>query len=156
MRAKRHLTIIGLAVAVTLIASACSNDDDAESGSCEEITVEEAFVRLPPAENTALYFEVTNNGDSEIALVGASTDVATMVELHENIMNDGVMTMQPVEGQEIPVAAGATAVLEPGGLHVMAMGLTATLEEGDDVTWTLEFSNGCTTELTAPVKAIDS
>lgn len=156
MRTTRHLAIIGLVVAIITITSACSDDDDAESGSCEDITVEEAFVRLPPAENTALYFEVTNNGDSEIALVGASSDVATMVELHENIMNDGVMTMQPIEGQEIPIAAGATAVLEPGGLHVMAMGLTATLEEGDDVTWTLEFSNGCTTELTAPVKAIDS
>ena len=153
MRTTHRLAVIGLAFAVGLVAAACSDDEEA-GGSCDDIVVEGAFVRLPPAENTALYFEVTNNGDSEVALVAASSDVAQMVELHENIMEDGVMTMQAIEGQEIPIAAGATAVLEPGGLHVMAMGLTTTLEEGDEVTWTLEFSNGCTTELTAPVRAI--
>ena len=154
MRTTRRLAAVGIVTALVMVAAACSDDDDAASDSCNDIVVEGAFVRLPPAENTALYFEVTNNGDAEVALVGASTDVANMVELHEVVMEDEAMKMQPIEGQEIPVAAGATAVLEPGGLHVMAMGLTATLEEGDEVTWTLEFSNGCTTELTAPVRAI--
>ena len=155
MRMTRRLAVVGIFAVLALVAAACSDDDDASGGSCDDIVVEGAFVRLPPAENTALYFEVTNNGSSEVALIGASTDVANMVELHEVVMQDEVMQMQPIEGQEIPIAAGATAVLEPGGLHVMAMGLTAALEEGDEVTWTLEFSNGCTTELTAPVKAIE-
>ena len=153
MRRQHRLAAIGLALAVGVGGAACSDDDEA-GGSCDDIVVEGAFVRLPPAENTALYFEVTNNGETEVALVAASSDVAQMVELHENVMEDEVMRMQPIEGQEIPIAAGATVVLEPGGLHVMAMGLNATLEEGDEVTWTLEFSNGCTTELTAPVRAI--
>ncbi|MBK8032030.1 MAG: copper chaperone PCu(A)C [Chloroflexi bacterium] len=44
------------------------------------------------------------------ALIGAATDVASMVEIHEMSMTaDGVMQMRPVEGQHlhIPKAGGA-------------------------------------------------
>ena len=79
-----------------------------------------------------------------------------MIELHEVGADDeGVMQMRAIEGQSIALPAGETVVLEPGGLHVMAMGVTRTLSEGDDVTFTLTLEDGCTIDLSAPVRAVD-
>ena len=68
-------------------------------------------------------------------------------------MVEGKMEMKPVEGQQVPVPAGATVSFEPGGLHVMVMGLTTDLQEGDEVDFTLTFAAECTKEITAPVEA---
>lgn len=53
--------------------------------------------------------------------------------------DEGMMRMQPVD--EIPVAAGATAVLEPGGYHIMMLDLVAPLEAGTTIEITLTFEN---------------
>ena len=45
-------------------------------------------------------------------------------------MVDGVLEMQPLDPQRIELPAGETVVLEPGGLHVMAMGLTTRAGRG--------------------------
>jgi copper(I)-binding protein len=76
-----------------------------------------------------------------------------MNELHETEMVEGKMEMQPVEGQEVPIPAGTTVSFETGGLHVMVMGLTGDLQEGDEVDFTLTFSGDCVKEITAPVEA---
>ena len=134
-----------------LLAS-CGDDGTA----CDNLELSDAFVRLPGGENTAMYVNITNNGDADTALVGASSDVAGMIELHEVGADDeGVMQMRAIEGQSIALPAGETVVLEPGGLHVMAMGVTRTLSEGDDVTFTLTLEDGCTIDLSAPVRAVD-
>ena len=62
----------------------------------------------------------------------------------------GMMTMQPVESIEVP--AGETVALEPGGYHVMLIGLVEDLEVGDTVEVTLEFESGETQAVTAEVK----
>lgn len=50
----------------------------------------------------------------------------------------GMMTMRPVE--EIPIPAGATAVLQPGGYHVMLLDLVEPLVAGDTLEITLTFA----------------
>ena len=71
------------------------------------------------------------------ALVSASTDVAEVVEIHESIMEDDVMKMRPVEKIDVP--AGGSAMLEPGGLHVMLINLQQQLEPGSKISLTLNF-----------------
>jgi hypothetical protein len=44
---------------------------------------------------------------------------------------------------------------EPGGLHVMLIGLAEQLTPGSDVALTLVFDDGSRAELTAPVRRID-
>ncbi len=58
-------------------------------------------------------------------------------------------TMRPVEAVEVP--AGATVALEPGGLHVMVMGLTDELAPGDTFAVTLHFENAGELHTTATV-----
>ena len=53
-------------------------------------------------------------------------------------MADGVMNMRKVEGGLV-IPAGGSASLSPGGFHLMLMGLTAPLKEGQMVPLTLTF-----------------
>ena len=149
-----------LALALALVAAACSAGGTGGTATptattCDQLAVEDAFVRVPPGDNTAIYATVRNDGPADVALVAVEADFAKMVELHETKMDDGVMKMAPVEGGEIVVPAGGTALLEPGGLHAMAMQLQTELVAGDTVPVTFEFDNGCSLELEIPVKAIE-
>jgi len=167
----RALLGVVLSLLFVLALTACGDDDDSttETGGdagtdttavaaadCDAIDAVGAFVRLPPDDNTAVYVELTNNGEADTALVGASADFAETWELHEMVTGeDGVMEMQPVEGQSIALPVGQTVALEPGGLHVMAIGVTDELAEGDVVPVTLEFEGGCTITVDAEVRAVD-
>lgn len=132
-----HLTrtvTTGLLGALSLLLAACSG---AAGGS--EISVSDARVPVPAGANGAVYMTLTNDGDAADRLIGVTTDIAEVVELHESSMEGGSMSMQQVEGVDVP--AGGEALLEPGGLHVMLIGVTEDLVEGDTVDLTLEFEN---------------
>lgn len=102
---------------------------------CQEsnggIVVSDARVGAPTGPNAALYLAVTNQGGEPDLLVGATTDVAERVEIHETTMDaNGTMGMRAVEGIDAP--PGETIVFEPGGLHVMLVGVDR-LVEGESV-----------------------
>jgi copper(I)-binding protein len=140
-----------LLLALGLVLGACSSSDDT-AANCNDVAIENPWVRLPAGENTALYFDAVNEGSAEAAIVGASTEAAAAVELHETRAVDGVMEMEPVADQRVPIAGGETVSFEPGGLHVMVMGVTD-LEEGQEVAFTIEFDGECTVTIDAPVHA---
>ncbi len=144
---------LGLLLVVALVAAACGGTSPT-ADPCDQITVEDAFVRVPPGANTAFYATIVNGSDTDVALEGATSDFAGTYELHEVVMKDDQMTMRPIEGQRIVVPAGGKVALAPGGMHVMAMGVSKDLAEGDTVTMTLRFSGGCEKVVEAPVKAI--
>lgn len=101
--------------------------------------------------NSAAYMRLTNTGSQPDAIIGASTDVANIVELHNVEMSaDGVMRMFPVEKIEIP--AGGSAELKPGSFHVMLIDLKQDLNEGDEVNLTLQLESGGEIQVTAPVE----
>lgn len=85
---------------------------------------------------TAVFGTLTNNTDQDITLVGGSTAVANVVEIHEMAMIDGEMKMQPIEGGLL-IPAGKSVVLEPGGNHIMLMDLTTSIEAGSKISITL-------------------
>ncbi|NOK62626.1 MAG: hypothetical protein GFH27_549333n114 [Chloroflexi bacterium AL-W] len=88
--------------------------------------------------NGAAYMVISNSGEEVDRLVSASSDVAETVELHTVEAGDGgVMAMRQVEAIEVP--AGGETTLEPGGFHVMLVGLTRDLTPGDTFNVTLEF-----------------
>jgi hypothetical protein len=96
---------------------------------------------------------LTNNGDADRALVAAESDAAATVELHTHTMADGMMQMRKIERIDLPVSE--RVVLQPGGLHVMLIGLTEQLMPGMDVALTLVFDDGSRTAVSAPVRRID-
>jgi len=119
-----------------------------------DIIVEDAFVRAParPGGAGAAYMTVRTLGEAD-RLIGAASDVAARVELHTHLLDDGgVARMRRVEA--IAVEPDADAVLAPGGLHVMLMGVTRPLADGDVVALTLIFETTGEVAVSAPVRAI--
>ncbi len=100
---------------------------------------------------SAAYMILINNSDEADRLISATTDVAETVELHISEMaDDGVMSMRPVENIEIP--ANSQVELQPGGLHIMLIGLTQNLNDGDTVNLTLNMENMGIIDLAVPVR----
>jgi copper(I)-binding protein len=101
---------------------------------------------------TAAYMTITNKGDQDDVLKAAHSDKAQSVELHQTTMTaDGVMQMRPVEGG-LPIAAGATLELTPGGTHAMIMGLDEALAEGGALKLTLDFAKAGPVDIVVPVR----
>ncbi|MBZ0302687.1 MAG: copper chaperone PCu(A)C [Anaerolineae bacterium] len=101
---------------------------------------------------SAAYMRILNRGEADDALIGATSDAAAMVEIHETKMDNGVMKMRPVES--IAVLVHEPAVLEPGGQHVMMMGVKRGLVAGDAILVTLKFSSGLELPVGVPVRDI--
>jgi copper(I)-binding protein len=78
----------------------------------------------------AVFMVLANDGKEGDRLVGAKTDVAKVVEIHETRMEGDVMKMKMLpDGLEVP--ARGEVQLKPGGFHVMLIGLQRNLEVGD-------------------------
>ena len=101
--------------------------------------------------NGVIYLTIANTGEEDDALVGAETDRAERVEIHEMIMHDGTARMQPVDGP-LPIPAGETVMLEPAGTHLMLVNLTVDNRAGDSYDVTLEFERAGEVTLQVPVK----
>jgi copper(I)-binding protein len=99
---------------------------------------------------TGAFMLLKNTTDQADTLLGASSDVAEMVQIHETTMSGGVMSMAEVAGVEIP--AGGLAELKPGGYHVMLIGLKRELKEGETIPLVLFFENAGEVSIQVPVK----
>lgn len=84
------------------------------------------------------FMTIRNTGAVADRLVAATSPVAGRVELHTHLRDGDVMRMRPV--QDIPVPAGGSATLQPGGLHLMFMGLNRPLVAGETIPVTLRFA----------------
>jgi periplasmic copper chaperone A len=119
------------------------------------IHVESSFARAsasPAAKSGAAYVTITNTGKSSDRLIGVEGDAAGMIQIHMTEMTNGVMSMKEVEGG-IEIPAGGTIQLEPGGNHVMLMGLKAPLVEGETLPLTLVFEKAGKVDVDVPVMA---
>jgi len=147
-------------VAALLVMSAigltgCSTSD--ANDALPDLLLKNGWVRYSEYSDhvdgmTGAFASVTNNTDHVITIVGGTSDVARMVEVHEVVMVDGSMKMQAKQGG-IEIQPGATVTLEPGGLHIMLMGLRKAVLEGDEVSMTIDFDGAEDMNVTWPVKA---
>jgi len=107
----------------------------------------------PGAEVAGGFMTIRNEGEAADRLVGGSAGFANGVEVHRTTMDDGVMRMREVEGGlEIP--AGESVTLEPGGYHVMFVGLAEPLVEGEARIATLAFERAGAVEVEFTVEAM--
>lgn len=150
--------LLPLAAAGALTLAACGSDTTGTdlAGSdptpaANPITVTDAWVKASPGPMTGAFGVVTNAGDTDLVLVSASTSASGTTELHEVVMTDGQMVMQPKEGG-FAVPAGGEHVLEPGADHIMVLGMTEPVQAGDDVEITLTFDDGTRYTYTAQAR----
>ena len=105
------------------------------------LVFENVWIRaMPPFHpNSAGYFTLTNNRDTAIAIVSASSNVSEETELHQTRKIDGLMRMEPLDG--LAVAPGERVELAPGGTHLMLLELAYRLVPGDDVVLCLKLAS---------------
>jgi len=95
-----------------------------------------AFQTAETAKAGGGYLTISNDGDTDDALIGVTGDFPKVM-LHKSEEVDGIATMTHVDRIEIP--AGEIVELAPGGYHVMFMGLSDPLETGESFPVTLTF-----------------
>lgn len=114
-----------------------------------DLTLSAPFARatLPNAPVAGGFLTITNNGARDDRLVAVrADDVAGRAELHEMTMEGDVMKMRQL-ADGLPIPAGQTVELKPGGYHIMFMDLKAPLVEGTTINVTLVFEKGEEVEL---------
>ncbi len=134
-----------LALAALLALAGCG---DTHEPSPNELAVSDAKVRLPAVEGQpgAAYFTL-HGGRSGDRLEAVSSEQAASIELHENRMVNGMMTMQPLTGIDVP--AGTKSVFEPGGNHAMLYGLDPAVKPGGTLKLRFTFQSGKTLDVAA-------
>ncbi|MEY3974434.1 MAG: hypothetical protein RIS59_795 [Pseudomonadota bacterium] len=96
------------------------------------------------------FLTIANSGAAD-RLVSVSCTCSQSAELHSMTMDGGVMKMRKLEGIDVP--AKGSLVLEPGGMHLMLIGLKAPLAEGQSVPLELRFDKVGVVKTTLKVKS---
>lgn len=126
-----------------------------QAALAQGIEVSDAWAR-PTVEGMkqgGAFMTLKNTGKKDDALVGAeiSKSLAARTELHTHINENGVMKMREVK-DGIPVSAGETQELKPGGYHVMYFDLKKPFKAGDSFKVKLKFKSGQSKTVTVKVK----
>ena len=146
MHTLRRIVMTG--AALTIAATGLAACGGSSGGA---LAVNDSWTKATEGPMTGSFGTLVNDTAAAITVTGGSSPVAGMVELHEVVMADGEMVMQAKPGGFV-VPAGGSLTLEPGGLHVMLMGLKETLAPGVEVPITLTLSNGETLTYTTVAK----
>ena len=123
---------LAFAAALTLIAAPVL-------AASSTVQVSQAWSRpAPQGGNGAGFAVISNSGPTADTLISVVSPVAARIEIHESMVMGGQAMMHPRPGG-LPVPAGATVALKPGGWHMMLMGLKQPLRAGDHYPATLTF-----------------
>ena len=150
-----RLTIGGLATAALLALAGCAAGGTTAADTrpqAESAAIESPWVKTADSGMSAGFGTLTNDSDHDITVVSVASPASPMMELHETVPNEaGQTVMREVEGGFVIPAQGSLA-LEPGGNHIMMMELPEPVRAGDEVRFTLTFSDDSTLEYTALAK----
>ena len=116
------------------------------------IQVRNAWSRAMPAGAVGVvYLTATDTGPPD-TLFGVASPIATTASLHESFSDSGVMKMRPVAS--LPIADGKPITLQPGGYHIMLMGLKQALVAGQSFPLTLNFAKAGSITVNVAVQAM--
>ena len=115
--------------------------------------VDGAWIRMPPAglPMMAGYARISNPCKGALAIVAAHSGAFADTSLHETRVEGGMSRMRATPA--LRLAPGGSAVLEPGGFHLMLMGLKAPLKAGQHVPVTLTFAEAGEIVVSAEVRS---
>ena len=124
----------------------------ASGAAAAQVQVKDAWARPALQGQTATGAFMSLMSSDGARLVGASSSVAGVVEIHEMVMEGSVMKMRAIPGLDLP--PGRSVELKPGSFHVMFMGLKQPLEKGQRIKGTLEFEKAGKIDIEYVVEAI--
>jgi copper(I)-binding protein len=117
-----------------------------------QVRVDDAWVRttVPEQKTTGAFMAITSARGGR--LVGASSPVATSVEVHEMKMEGDIMRMRAVGS--VPLPAGQRVDFKSGGYHVMLLGLKQPVKAGEVVPLTLVVEDAAGKRENVDVRAV--
>ena len=120
-------------LALIILLTACQKTEQ------EILTIEDAWVREAPPSASMLagYVTITNNTDEVLTLTSAISKQFHHVEIHRTIVENGVAKMR--HQKELPIPAGESVKLEPGGYHFMLMHPESSVKADDEVLITVRY-----------------
>ena len=133
----RILLPVAAAVVLTIVAAISIARSGEKTANGIAVTAAWARATPPGASTGAGYVTVENSGREEDRLVGAISPVAASVLIHQTSEWDGIARMRAAG--DLLIQPGETLAMRPGGAHLMLIGLSAPLAEGDKVPVTLAF-----------------
>ena len=136
---------------ISIILAASASFLLASCGQGDVLYADKAVVNLSPVEgNPSAGYMNLHGGRIDVELVGVTSDDALRMEMHETVEKDGMASMAKLKS--IPVPAGKTVKLEPGGKHLMIWGVGEGSINRGLLTMTLIYSNDDRIEINAVVK----
>ena len=118
-----------------------------------QVSVGNAWARAtPPSASTgAIYLTLASPAGDR--LTGVSSSAAATAQVHEMSMDGAIMRMRELpDGLALP--PGQTITLQPGGYHIMLIGLKAPLKQGDTVVLHLTFAKSAPMDVTAQIAGL--
>ena len=125
----------------------------AVSAFAQNVTVTDAWARatVQGQKATGAFMKITAKDNAK--LVGVSSPVAGVAEIHEMKMDKDVMKMAALpNGLDLP--AGKAVELKPGGYHVMLMDLKAPLAKDSTIPLTLTVQDAKGVKSTVELKLL--
>ncbi|GAT68707.1 copper metallochaperone [Planomonospora sphaerica] len=129
-------------------SSAVPSASSASSSASSPLTITDPWVKTTEEGMTAAFGTLVNNTDTDVTVVSGASPLSPEIELHEVVDSGGEMVMRPKAGG-FTVPARGTHPLQPGGDHIMLMGVTEKVEPGAQIAFTLTLSDGSALEFTA-------
>lgn len=116
------------------------------------ITIEQPWARAALQGGTGgAFLTIRNTGAQPDRLVSAATPLARATEIHETVRDGDISRMRPVPGLDVP--PGGHVTLQPGGAHVMMVGLSQALRPGTTIPLTLTFERAGVVQVQVAVQA---
>ena len=147
----RLRTLIELLAALLLTFAALLAISQMAKANGIEIVDPYARATIGAAKTGVVYLKLVNRTAQADRLRAVSADVAGHAALHVHAMNNDVATMDAIACLEL--APAAEVEFAPGGLHVMLMGLSKPLREGDSFPLRLTFDRAGEISVDIPVKS---
>jgi len=118
----------------------------------KNIQVQDAWCRpANEGENSAVYMTILNPTSKDDTLLSATCDEAEMTEIHMSMMDaSGTTRMEKQETVSMP--AHSRIEFQPGGLHIMLMGVKKNLRPSEQITIHLHFQKAGKITFSVPVK----
>lgn len=141
-----------LLAAVLALAATAASAHEYKAGSLE---IKHPWSRATPKGATVAggYMKIVNTGTASDRLIGGSTEIAGKFEIHQMLMEEGIMKMRPVAGG-VEIKPGQTVEFKPGGYHLMFVGIDKPVEQGKRVKGTLQFEKAGKVDVEYAVEAI--
>jgi periplasmic copper chaperone A len=105
-----------------------------------DLKIEQPWTRATPngAKVAGGFMKITNTGTQADRLVGGTSDVSKVFEVHEMKMEGAMMKMRALE-KGLEIKPGETIELKPGSYHVMFIDLNRPIKQGEAVSGELQF-----------------